>query len=351
MTRRTLRGYGKRESAIPSHSAIVDDSVAFSPFGLARYHRHRSLNCYGMSTSRLVTPFPSLDQRNSWPSSLPLTVEKDTNMMTPAPRFANEDEAAQHWLLLLREGDATQKIQARERLAAIFECRGMYEEATDLLVSNARAGVRNADIFRWLARLYRAQGDEVTAMQAAAEAAKFMPSSPSPHSTPILSGQEMAPSPDDVAATADGACLECGYVNRRRRSMCKRCKTPMSRGVWSDGASGDAQKPKTRRSLGRQFLMWPVVFGVVVFAYTMLAIIGILGAMFIAPASWKPETVGAVVAWFGGLLLANYAAERIGRPRLYGWLVVPFGLLAIIYAWQRAGLVGWVQVKSRSQDL
>jgi predicted Zn-dependent protease len=89
-------------------------------------------------------------------------------MTTPARRFANDDEAAQHWLKLLRDGDGEQKIQAREQLAAIFERRGMHEEATDLLVSNVRDGVRNADIFRWLARLYRAQGDEVTAMQAAA---------------------------------------------------------------------------------------------------------------------------------------------------------------------------------------
>lgn len=61
------------------------------------------------------------------------------------------------------DGDADHKIAAREQLAGIFERRGMFEEAADLLVSNVRDGVRNADIFRWLARLFRAQGDEVTA--------------------------------------------------------------------------------------------------------------------------------------------------------------------------------------------
>jgi hypothetical protein len=77
-------------------------------------------------------------------------------------------------LEVLRNGSESEKIQAREQLAVIFEQRGMYVEATDLVVSNVRAGVKNADIFRWLARLYRAQGDEVTAMQAAAEATKYM---------------------------------------------------------------------------------------------------------------------------------------------------------------------------------
>ena len=106
-------------------------------------------------------------------------------MSAPAPRFANDDQAAQHWLTLLRNGTDVQKIQARERPPPSSSARGMFEEATDLLVSNVRAGVRNADVFRWLARLYRAQGDEVTSMQAAAEAAKYIrvasePASPTP---------------------------------------------------------------------------------------------------------------------------------------------------------------------------
>lgn len=100
-------------------------------------------------------------------------------MTMPTRRFDNDDQAAQHWLTVLRDGDPDQKIHAREQLAAIFERKGMFEEAADLLSANVRDGVRNADIFRWLARLYRAQGDEVTAMQAAAEAAKYMqPSRP-----------------------------------------------------------------------------------------------------------------------------------------------------------------------------
>lgn len=96
-------------------------------------------------------------------------------MTTPARQFTNDDEAAQHWLTVLRDGGADQKIQAREQLAAIFERRGMLEEATDLLVANVHDGVKTADTFRWLARLYQGQGQEVLAMQAAAEAAKYLP--------------------------------------------------------------------------------------------------------------------------------------------------------------------------------
>lgn len=95
-------------------------------------------------------------------------------MTAPVPRFSSDDEAAQHWLMLLRDGNPDQKIQAREQLATIFERRGMLEEATELLISNIHDGVRSADIFRWLARLYRNQGQEVLAMQAAAEAAKYL---------------------------------------------------------------------------------------------------------------------------------------------------------------------------------
>jgi hypothetical protein len=97
-------------------------------------------------------------------------------MTTPSSRFENEDTEVQYWLGVLRDGSDDQKIAARSALARVFEQRNMYEEATDLLISNIQAGFKNADIFRWLARLYRAQGEEVLSMQAAAEAAKNMTS-------------------------------------------------------------------------------------------------------------------------------------------------------------------------------
>ena len=154
-------------------------------------------------------------------------------MTVPAPRFISDDEAAQHWLMLLRNGSDDQKIQAREQLATIFERRGMAEEATDLLVANVRAGVQNADIFRWLARLYRAQGDEVTAMQAAAEAAKYLPpSTPAAEPTTVVMAQSRSP----YQPHQRGTCTECDYVNVQRRSACKRCHAPLE-DTWSDSSA------------------------------------------------------------------------------------------------------------------
>jgi hypothetical protein len=98
-------------------------------------------------------------------------------MTLPARRFTDDDDAAQYWLGILQRGSQSDRIEAREQLAKIFERRSMFEEATELLISNVHDGVRNSDIFRWLARLYRAQGHEVLAMQSAAEAAKYMSAS------------------------------------------------------------------------------------------------------------------------------------------------------------------------------
>lgn len=118
-------------------------------------------------------------------------------MTLPARRFTNDDEAAQHWLAVLRNGSASDRIQAREQLATIFEQRGMFEEATELLISNVHDGVRSADVFRWLARLYRAQGQDMLAMQSAAEAAKYLP--PSSPSGFIASPPVEAPPPPGMA--------------------------------------------------------------------------------------------------------------------------------------------------------
>jgi hypothetical protein len=99
-------------------------------------------------------------------------------MTTPILQCRSDDEAAQHWLILLRDGNDDQRVQAREQLAAIFERRGMLEEATELLISNIRGGVRNAAIFLWLARLYESQDQEELAVRAAAEAATCRPLRP-----------------------------------------------------------------------------------------------------------------------------------------------------------------------------
>ena len=83
------------------------------------------------------------------------------------------DQQIQRWLEALRDGTESEQIGARRGLAHVFEQRGLFDEAIALLESNVRAGVRNAETFRWLARLYGAQGDEVRASQARAEASKY----------------------------------------------------------------------------------------------------------------------------------------------------------------------------------
>jgi hypothetical protein len=129
-------------------------------------------------------------------------------MTTPAGRAdADDDDLIQQWLDDLRDGTEPERIQARRGLAHVFERRAMYEEAADLLVSNVRAGACDADIFRWLARLYRAQGLEVLAMQAAAEAAKYL----TPTTESIATTQPLA-APAPALALPPGACPTCGYV-------------------------------------------------------------------------------------------------------------------------------------------
>src|SRR5215210_4721717 len=88
-----------------------------------------------------------------------------------------EHQQAQRWLSALRDGTEAEKIAARRGLARVFEQRGMLEEAVDLLDVNVRAGVHSGEIFRWLARLYREQGEETRSVEALAEAAKYQPAS------------------------------------------------------------------------------------------------------------------------------------------------------------------------------
>jgi hypothetical protein len=117
-------------------------------------------------------------------------------MSVPVPMFTNDDEAAQHWLTLLRDGHADQKIQAREQLATIFERRGMFEEAAELLQANYMAGSRTLPLFRSLMRIYVKRGDEDAvrwAMQQAFETVR-----------PSL------PPPVAVGPLRPGACDGCG---------------------------------------------------------------------------------------------------------------------------------------------
>ena len=87
----------------------------------------------------------------------------------PPLTFRSEDEEAQYCLSALRDGTHEEKIVARERLAAIFARRGLYDEAAELYELNIRAGVRSPEVFEDLAR-YRHLGDLESAEAALAEA-------------------------------------------------------------------------------------------------------------------------------------------------------------------------------------
>jgi hypothetical protein len=94
-------------------------------------------------------------------------------MASVSHEAAHDDEEPRPWLALLREGRPHRRIEARAALAWIFEQCGMLAQATDLLVANVQAGFLNVEVFRRLARLYRALGDEPSAALADAEADKY----------------------------------------------------------------------------------------------------------------------------------------------------------------------------------
>ena len=73
-------------------------------------------------------------------------------------RYGSDDEAAQHWLTILRDDPNHLTTDARLGLAGIFERRGMPVEAADLLESCIAAGHKEAETFERLAILYEAHG-------------------------------------------------------------------------------------------------------------------------------------------------------------------------------------------------
>jgi hypothetical protein len=87
-----------------------------------------------------------------------------------APGTIDDEERIQHWLDELRAGSEVQQLTARRGLATMFERRGMYSEAIELLEPGIEPGVRGAATLRWLSRLYQAQEDEVGSLEAAVRA-------------------------------------------------------------------------------------------------------------------------------------------------------------------------------------
>ncbi len=89
------------------------------------------------------------------------------------PRFESEDEEAQFYLSVLRDGSNAAKIDARDGLAAIFARRGLFEEAAELYELNVRAGVRTPELFERLSDAYREIGEAGGAEAARAEAQRL----------------------------------------------------------------------------------------------------------------------------------------------------------------------------------
>jgi hypothetical protein len=84
--------------------------------------------------------------------------------------IASEDDEARHYLGLLRDGSRDQKIAARFGLAAIFERRGMLDEAAELCEANIYAGVRDPELYRPLAGVHKQRGDAELAYEVRLEA-------------------------------------------------------------------------------------------------------------------------------------------------------------------------------------
>jgi hypothetical protein len=100
-------------------------------------------------------------------------------MMGPIPRRGSgmaaagvDAEQIERWLAMLRAGTISEKLWARRGLAYVFEQRGMVAEATELLEANVANGGRSPQTLRWLARLYRAQGEFERAVAAEAAASR-----------------------------------------------------------------------------------------------------------------------------------------------------------------------------------
>ncbi|MFN8636897.1 MAG: PH domain-containing protein [Chloroflexota bacterium] len=145
-------------------------------------------------------------------------------------RFRSEDEEAQHFLQVLRDGSREEKIEARERLSQIFEGRDMIEEACELLEGNARAGIRSRALFTRLASFYRRLGRDDDADAAMAEAGKYLENPRLPVQRPIESEVLVATSRQEAMPPMPvGACSSCGYMNGPSRATCKGCRQPLVR--------------------------------------------------------------------------------------------------------------------------
>jgi hypothetical protein len=132
----------------------------------------------------------------------------DTDQAEPGGRGTVQQ--LDYWLSVLRDGDDTRKIEARGNLSVIFEQRGLFTEAIEMLEGNAWAGVSDAAAQRRLAGLYRQIGRQDLADKAISDLYQFGMSSGPTASAPasVVSGvmlpgtREAAPTTTIAATTA-----------------------------------------------------------------------------------------------------------------------------------------------------
>jgi hypothetical protein len=81
-------------------------------------------------------------------------------MTTPEGPRASDDAATRYWESVLGDGDADERMAAREQLATINERAGRYDAAVKMLIANVQDGAMSVELLEWLTRLRRApRGD------------------------------------------------------------------------------------------------------------------------------------------------------------------------------------------------
>jgi hypothetical protein len=207
---------------------------------------------------------------------------------------ATDDEQADRWLAILRQGTPAEKATARRALSAIFAARGLTAEAIDLLVTNAREGQRDAELFRTLAHLYRQAGDEYLAASAALEATRL--TGPRTSADPaVVETARSAARPDIAQSLVDGSGRPGASPVPEATSSEHRGQTPRSTSRTSSESQAGHDAPWRRP-------VW--IAGWVVAGGTALAALGV------APSSPGSTALYALSAASLSLLLAGSGAAR-----------------------------------------
>lgn len=151
--------------------------------------------------------------------------------MTPMSGQSVDDSQIQRWLATLRDGLESEKLVARERLARVFEQRGLLEEASELLEANYLAGVRTTRLYRAMLQLYAKREHEEGVAWAITQAINSV-------------GAVKVTPDDDIGPHRPGRCAWCGvslgFLGRfSGKSTCAACATAIRDAGASNFAAYD----------------------------------------------------------------------------------------------------------------